>query len=66
MATYSEDQIIEQPAIALLSALGWQTLNAYHETFGPDGLLGREHAGEVILFSRLLPALQRLNPGLTS
>jgi hypothetical protein len=28
---YTEDALIERPAIALLAALGWQTVNAYHE-----------------------------------
>ena len=62
---FSEDILIEQPSIQLLSALGWNTSNAYHETFGEAGLLGRETSGEVILFARLLPALERLNPGLS-
>lgn len=63
MAAYTEDALIEQPSIALLSSLGWQTCNAYHETFGAGGLLGREHRGEALLRARLLPALRRLNPG---
>ena len=29
--SYSEDALVEQPAIALLAALGWETVNAYHE-----------------------------------
>jgi type I restriction enzyme R subunit len=65
MGAYTEDALIEQPSIQLLSTLGWQTVNAYHETFGETGLLGREHAGEVVLFARLLPALARLNPGIS-
>ncbi len=63
MANYTEDALIEQPSIALLSTLGWETFNAYHETFSPDSLLGWENAGEVVLFAHLLPALERLNPG---
>lgn len=31
---YSEDQLVEQPAIGLFAALGWQTLSAMEETFG--------------------------------
>lgn len=28
---YTEDTPIEQPAIALMGELGWETVNAYHE-----------------------------------
>ena len=28
---YTEDALIERPAIALLAELGWRTVNAYHE-----------------------------------
>ena len=59
---YSEDALIEQPALALLAELGWETVNAYHETFGPEGTLGRDNRGEVVLRYRLDEALQRLNP----
>ena len=33
---YTEDQLVEQPAIGLFAALGWQTVSALDETFGPD------------------------------
>jgi len=29
---YTEDQLVEQPAIALLATLGWQTESAMDET----------------------------------
>src|SRR5665213_1827272 len=61
---YTEDQLVEQPAIALFSALGWQTVSAMEETFGADGTLGREAKGDVVLTSRLRGALTRLNPAL--
>jgi len=64
MTDYSEDSLVEQPAIALFAELGWETANCYEETFGPQGTLGREIPNEVLLFSRLLPAMARLNPGL--
>ncbi|MBK8890376.1 MAG: hypothetical protein IPN75_08195 [Dechloromonas sp.] len=51
---YSEDQRVEQPAIGLYSALGWQTVSALEETFGVGGTLGRETKGEVVLLPRLL------------
>ena len=61
---YSEDQLVEQPAIGLMSQLGWQTLCALEETFGPGGTLGRDTKGEVVLVPRLRAALVALNPGL--
>ena len=63
---YDEDDLVEQPAIKLFAALGWQTVNAYDETFTPTGgvPLGREAKRDVLLLARLRPALQRLNPHL--
>jgi len=58
---YTEDQLVEQPAIGLFAALGWQTVSAMEETFGPGGTLGRETKGEAVLVSRLRAALERLN-----
>ena len=61
---YTEDQLVEQPAIGLFAELGWQTVSASEETFGAGGTLGRETKGEVVLLSRLRAALERLNPTL--
>ena len=61
---YTEDQLVEQPAIGLFAELGWQTVSAMEETFGAGGTLGRETKGEVVLVSRLRAALARLNPAL--
>ena len=61
---YTEDQLVEQPAIGLFAALGWQTVSAMEETFGVGSTLGRETRGEVVLADRLRAALTRLNPGL--
>ncbi len=62
---YTEDALIEQPTIRFFKdELQWQTINCYEETFGADGLLGREHKGEVVLISRLRPALEKLNRNL--
>lgn len=64
---YTEDQLVEQPAIGLFGALGWQTVSAQEETFGSGthsaSTLGRETKGEVVLTGRLRAALERLNPG---
>ena len=61
---YTEDQLVEQPAIGLFAALGWQTVSAMEETFGVTGTLGRETRGEVVLIPRLRTALNQLNPSL--
>jgi type I restriction enzyme R subunit len=50
---WSEDQLVEQPAIGLFVALGWQTASALDETFGAVGTFGRETRGEVVLVNRL-------------
>ena len=62
---YSEDELIEQPAIALLTEMGWETLNCHSEFDGSDSPLGRETKSEVVLTPRLRAALQRLNPTAT-
>jgi type I restriction enzyme R subunit len=61
---YTEDQLVEQPAIGLFAELGWQTVSAMEETFGAPGTLLRETKGEVVLVSRLRAALVKLNPAL--
>jgi type I restriction enzyme R subunit len=61
---YTEDILVEQPAIALLHSLRWEPLNCYEETFGPGGTLGRETPFDVVLLSHLRPALELLNPTL--
>jgi type I restriction enzyme, R subunit len=63
MATaYSEDQLVEQPAIGLFAELGWQTVSAMEEKFGSGGTLGRETSGDAVLATRLRAALENLNP----
>jgi type I restriction enzyme R subunit len=61
---YTEDQLVEQPAIGLFAELGWQTVVALEEIYGAGGTLGREASGEVVLVSRLRAALTQLNPAL--
>ncbi|HIK15822.1 MAG TPA: type I restriction endonuclease subunit R [Leptolyngbyaceae cyanobacterium M33_DOE_097] len=58
------EHALENEAIALFSTLGWDTLNAYQETLGSSGTLGRETRSEVVLIPRLRSALQHLNLGL--
>ena len=66
MNPYSEDELIEQPTIDLLTEIGWETLNCYSEFDHRDGSpLGRNTKSDVVLTDRLQPALQRLNPSAT-
>jgi type I restriction enzyme R subunit len=34
---YTEDSLVEQPAIQLFAELGWETLSASDEVLGADG-----------------------------
>ncbi len=60
---FSEDELVERPAMELLAELGWQTINAYSETLGPAGTLGRDSQHDAFLTHRLRDALRILNPG---
>jgi type I restriction enzyme R subunit len=62
--SYTEDRLVEQPAIGLFAELGWQTVSAMEEVFAASGTLGRETSGEVVLNARLRAALERFNPKL--
>ena len=59
---YTEDELVEQPAIKLLAELGWETVDALNEFADASSSLGRETKSEVILTTRLRPVLVRLNP----
>ena len=61
---YTEDSLVEQPAIALFEELGWETANCFYETFGSKSTLGRETPYDVVLEPRLRAALRRFNPSL--
>ena len=66
MTNYSEDTLVEQPSIQLFETLGWETANCFYEFNQVGGSpLGRENKSEVVLVSRLRPALERLNPDLS-
>jgi type I restriction enzyme R subunit len=43
---YSEESIVEEPAIALFAEKGWRTTSAMEEKFGAGVTLGRETSGE--------------------
>ncbi|MFI5093733.1 MAG: type I restriction endonuclease subunit R [Candidatus Acidiferrales bacterium] len=65
MNEYTEDALVEKPAIELFRKLDWKARNCYYETFGPGGDLGRETSSEVVLVQRLRPALEKLNSGIS-
>ncbi|MEA5026969.1 MAG: type I restriction endonuclease subunit R [Erysipelotrichaceae bacterium] len=62
MNPYSEDYLVEQPAMELLSSMRWDTLNCYDEKLGKSGTLGRETTSEVVLVRHLRDAILKLNP----
>ena len=61
---YTEDHLVEQPAIDLFAELEWTTVSALDEVLGASGTLGRETKSEIVLGPRLRAALERLNPAL--
>jgi len=65
-ADYSEDALVEKPAIELFRKLGWKAANCFHEFDYGQSPLGRESKGEVVLVQRLRPALEKLNSDLPS
>jgi type I restriction enzyme R subunit len=63
--SYSEESLIEQPAIELFGEMEWETADYFHEFEQAGGSpLGRETASEVVLIRRLRVALEKLNPTL--
>src|SRR6266481_6125445 len=56
---------LEANTIGLFEDLGWETADCYHETYGPNSMLGRETSEQVVLERRLRAALVKLNPGIT-
>lgn len=73
--TYTEDALVEQPAIQLFSELNWETVTCWDEVFGSldDESLtnnplffGRETRNDVVLFARFKTALVKLNPDISS
>ncbi len=63
MKEYSEQELVENPAIELFEELGWETANYFYEKVGDqESTLGRRTTQEVVLRRRLRPALRNLNP----
>jgi len=55
---------LELSTIALFEKLGYTTANCYSEWISGTSNLGRETRSEVVLTSKLQPALEKLNPHL--
>jgi len=63
VSDFSEEALVEKPAIEMLKSLGWEHVDAFHEFEQTGGSpLGRETKSEVVLVFRLKPALEKLNP----
>ena len=62
----TEDELVEQPALRLLSQLGWEVASGFDEDLGQAGTLGRDSQSEPVLAHRLDEALRDLNPGLSN
>jgi type I restriction enzyme R subunit len=62
---YSEEALVEQSAVEVLTALGWSTLSAKEEQLGSSGTLGRDSFRDVALLPALRSALKTLNVGAT-
>ncbi len=63
---YGEGALVERPAMELLAALGWETVDARQEVLGDGGTLGRDSRRDVVMQHRLRRALQALNPSAQS
>jgi len=61
---YSEDALVEQPAIELFKELQYDYANCFDEKVGHDSTLGRQTTEEVVLVPKLRNALLKLNPDL--
>ena len=57
-AGLTEDQLVEQPALRLLSGLGWDVASGFDEVLGPVGTLGRDSQSEPVLGYRLRDSLR--------
>jgi type I restriction enzyme R subunit len=58
------EEALELSTIALFEKLGYTTANCYSEWNSGTSNLGRETRSEVVLISKLQPALEKLNPHL--
>lgn len=62
MAAWGPEAVyVEEPSMQLLGDLGWVGVDAWQETLGANGTLGRDSQHDVILTHRLRAALRKLN-----
>ncbi len=63
---YSEDGLVEKPAIEHLVTLGWDYIDCMNESFPSNGysVLGRTSRRDVVLTERLRSSISKLNPEL--
>ena len=63
MAAHGPEALfVEEPSMQLLAELGWYRVDAWQETLGANGTLGRDSQHEVVLTHRLRAAIRRLHP----
>ena len=60
--TYTEDLLVEQPAINLFESMNWETAVCWDEAFGAESNFGRETRADVVLNNVLRRALESINP----
>ncbi len=65
MKDYTEQKLVEEPAIHLFQSLDYEHLNCYNEKFGTLSTLGRETSAEVVLKTKLREAIECLNDGIS-
>ncbi len=66
MNVFSEDALVEASVISIIKEMwgaGFRHINGY--TPEGDSQLNRSHQGEVVLTSELIPALRKINPGVS-
>src|SRR2546430_834866 len=56
-----EARYVEEPSMDLLGQLGWTRVDAFQETLGAQGTLGRDSQHDVVLTYRLRFAMRKLN-----
>ncbi|WP_254174007.1 type I restriction endonuclease subunit R [Planktothrix pseudagardhii] len=64
MLNPDSEPALELETLKLFEQLGYTTANCYSEKIGNNSTLGRETKAEVVLISKLRPALEKLNPTL--
>ena len=56
-----EARYVEEPSMELLGQVGWTPVDAFSETLGAQGTLGRDSQHDVVLTHRLRFAMRKLN-----